>query len=167
MASGIIKERLNKLMEHDDDYWKAFKKMCSAIKENERIQKRLIEKKELQGKNSLQGHTLHTYNKLVETKNEYEDSLQEYIKYFDTPLALHDELGNLKEQGDWKEELTLILDTNLEEINDEERVLQNTHRHLERLMYLEYDMKIAISNVNTYANEEYIYHLSAMNMFTS
>lgn len=59
MASKVLKERFNKLKEHANGYWKAFKQTYSSLNENRRLQKRLIEKnKELQGKNVLQGHVL-------------------------------------------------------------------------------------------------------------
>lgn len=59
----------------------------------------------------------------------------------------------------------MVLTNALQEINDEEIVLKNTHKQLEKMMRMEYDMKEVIINVNTYAEQDYIHHLSAINLF--
>lgn len=59
----------------------------------------------------------------------------------------------------------VIMTTALQEINDEDMILQNTHNQLKKMMYREYDMREVISNVDTFAEQEYIHHLSTFNFF--
>jgi hypothetical protein len=83
------------------------------------------------------------------------------------PPTLHDSLGHSREQYEWKDEITLFLPIVLQEINDEVMVLQNTHKKIEKIMYVEYDMKGEIINMETYVEEEYTFHLFSINLFIS
>lgn len=108
---------------------------------------------------------MQTHNKLVEAYNGYHKRIFKDFKCFNSTLTLYDDMGNPQEYDDWKEYFNVILTVALQEINDEDMILQNTHNQLKKMMYMEYDMREVICNADTCVEKEYIHHLFAFNLF--
>lgn len=108
---------------------------------------------------------MQTHKKLVEAHNGYHNSLIKDIECFNSTSTLYDDMGNPQEYDDWKEDFNAILTTTLQEMNDKDMILQNTHNQLRKMMCREYDIRVVISNVDTCVEQEYIHHLSTFNLF--
>lgn len=101
------------------------------------------------------------YNELIKRNEEFcakiKVELDDFNQTLDIPFPMFfDDEGRLNNLDHWKDELVQILPQALEMVNDEKRVLDNTHRKLEGIMYMEYNMMDSLSNIDTHISEDYI-----------
>jgi len=66
----------------------------------------------------------------------------------------------------WKNELNQLLPPLLENVNNEERVIENTHACLGKIFALELAMNDIIT-ADTCTNQDYINHIGKLNLFIS
>lgn len=151
--------------------WSAHPSTTKAYEEQIRLDGRLKAKiEEIQTKDLFNVDVIRKTNKLLRVNQEFHEDIFIDLNYFnekgdvELPTFLDNE-GFVIEQKEWKYMLVETLSASLEDINDEDKEVENTKTKMNYMYFLEYTMRHLILNVNTYKSQEYIDHLGSMNLF--